>query len=420
MRKGFIFNDSLCVNCKACSAACLLENKWTAHPRNIFTYNNEAVPVMPVINLSLACNHCESAVCMDGCPASAYTRESKTGAILLDDSKCIGCRYCQWNCPYEAPKYDDREKVIVKCNLCYTRVLEGNKPACALACPTGALRFGELSESVRGNHISWFPDKKLNPSIEFTGESAHKPLQIIPERPLYQNLNSKEKKNITSDIPLIIFSFLTTISVANMAISFISGKYPGLVSILPLIIAGLISILHLGRKMRFLRSLSNPLRSPLTREIVSFILFSFFTLLTVFIHSPVLLIISAATGLACLMLIDGVYIFSERSKEAFLKSGQTLLSSLIIISFLTGSILPFIFIALIKLTLSVYLIRIVDPYFNLRFFRMAFLIIPGMSLFLNSHPDLIVILMFLTGELIDRILFYIDFNPLNISKLINE
>ena len=51
MRNGFIFNHTRCVNCNACSAACILENGWTVHPRNIFTYNSEAENVLPVINL---------------------------------------------------------------------------------------------------------------------------------------------------------------------------------------------------------------------------------------------------------------------------------------------------------------------------------------------------------------------------------
>ena len=74
------------------------------------TFNSEAKHLFPVINLSLACNHCESAVCMEGCPASAYSRETLTGAILLDEKKCIGCRYCQWNCPYDAPKFNSENQ----------------------------------------------------------------------------------------------------------------------------------------------------------------------------------------------------------------------------------------------------------------------------------------------------------------------
>jgi len=165
MREGFIFNHNKCVSCKACSAACILENGWAISPRNIYTYNSEAESSLHLINLALACNHCESAVCMVGCPSSAYKRDPVTGAIILDEIKCIGCRYCQWNCPYDAPKYDHEKKTITKCNLCYNGLKTGRQPACSSACPTGALRFGQLSLQKSYTYYSWFPGKNLEPKF---------------------------------------------------------------------------------------------------------------------------------------------------------------------------------------------------------------------------------------------------------------
>jgi hypothetical protein len=80
--------------------------------------------------------------------------------------------------------------------------------------------------------------------------------------------------------------------------------------------------------------------------------------------------------------------------------------------------------ALIKLGLFVY--RQIINKLNrsdsaFRFLRVAFLVVPGMSLILhNSIPENFIIIVFLTGELFDRILFYIDFNPVNINSLIEE
>ena len=142
MRKGFIFDHNKCVGCGACMASCILENRWTVYPRYVYTYNSEALSSLPLVNLSLACNHCEEPVCLKGCPSGSYFRESLTGAIVIDDRKCIGCRYCQWNCPYDAPKFDDKKKVIGKCNLCYSGLTEGRSPACTNACP---YRSTELS-----------------------------------------------------------------------------------------------------------------------------------------------------------------------------------------------------------------------------------------------------------------------------------
>ncbi len=160
MRKGFIFNYFNCVNCGACSAACIIENGWPVSRREIFTYNSEVISVAPVINISLACNHCEIPVCLKGCPSDAYHMDHVTGSVIIDDEKCIGCRYCQWNCPYNAPIYDVNEKVIMKCNLCHKGLIEGRLPACAAACPTGALNYDILPDQISNNILQWFPEKE--------------------------------------------------------------------------------------------------------------------------------------------------------------------------------------------------------------------------------------------------------------------
>jgi len=86
--------------------------------------------------------------------------------------------------------------------------------------------------------------------------------------------------------------------------------------------------------------------------------------------------------------------------------------------------IPFVFIALIKLFTSVYNLyknRRKQIYFELRFIRISFLIVSGISLLSKiSYSELPVIILFLTGELLDRILFYIDFYPMNINQIIEE
>jgi Fe-S-cluster-containing dehydrogenase component/DMSO reductase anchor subunit len=427
MRNGFIFNHNKCVGCNACSAACILENRWTVHPRNIFSYNSDAEISLPIINLSLACNHCESAICMKGCPASAYSREPITGAILIDDIKCIGCRYCQWNCPYDAPKFDSENKTIAKCNLCYSGLIEGRQPACSSACPTGALSFGQLNESDSGNGYSWFPDKKLNPAIEFTAKQNNTSLKIVPKN-IYgqkESKENKEEKNISDELSLIIFSFLATLSVSTMISSFVEGVFPQKMIFIPvLFLTGVVSFFHLGRKLRSWRSVMNLRNSPLSREIAAFIVYIVISFVTVFSHVPGLLIASSITGLVFLMLIDSVYIYADRSKSVFLHSGQTFISALIIVSFVSGVVVPFVFIALIKLISSfhgLYIKKANNNNFGIRILRIAFLIVPGINIILHiSHTDLIIVSIFLIGELLDRILFYIDFNPLNINTLIEE
>ena len=427
MRKGFVFNHNKCVKCMACSAACILENGWTVHPRNIYSYNSEADLLIPVINLSLACNHCESAVCMKGCPVSAYSREPETGAVLLDDTKCIGCKYCQWNCPYDVPKYDPGSGTMAKCNFCYNGLIEGLQPACSSACPTGALSYGLLSEQYSSNSFSWFPDKSIGPAIEFTAKPVNASLKIIPENNFSEKViePAKKHKNISPEFSLIIFSFLSTISVAEILTSFIKGEFPDKKIFLPVLLtAGLVSFFHLGRKLRSWRSVINIKGSPLSREITAFIVYSVTSLLTVFFLIPGLLITSAIAGLFFMLMIDSVYFFADRSKKVIIHSGQTFISALLIGSFLSGSVLPFTFIALIKIALSVYNLsssKLHGTNFSLRFTRIALLIVSGASMISHiSYNDNLIVFLFLAGELFDRIIFYIDFNPPDINRLIYE
>jgi Fe-S-cluster-containing dehydrogenase component/DMSO reductase anchor subunit len=425
MAEGFLFNHNLCVGCRACSAACIMENGWTFAPRVIYTSNSSASSFLPVINISLACNHCKKAVCLEGCPAAAYFRDPATGAVIIDDSKCIGCRYCQWNCPYDAPKYLAQQGVIGKCNFCNTKLQKGLSPACTSACPTGALAYGPTGRTSVEKQANWFPEKSLEPALKLTG-SEPVPLQIFPSG-RFENETDKNcdgQAEIPSEWSLVAFSFLTILSVAKNISAIISGDFPAVFQFLVIIvIAGLLSLFHLGKKERAWRAILNVKSSPLSWEIILFILYSITGTAAVTLQIPMLLIISSVTGLALLLAIDNIYIFTDNRKPVYLHSGQAFLTGLIVVSFITGMKLPFAFIAAIKLIASLFSMNInrnEKAKYSLRFIRSAVLVISGTSLISNiSYPETPVLLLFLTGELIDRILFYVDFKPLNIKSLIN-
>ncbi|TAL74098.1 MAG: 4Fe-4S dicluster domain-containing protein, partial [Bacteroidetes bacterium] len=216
MSKGFIFDCNKCVACNTCSAACILENGWSIYPRKIYTYNSEVILGLPHTNLSLACNHCDTAVCLDVCPSGSLYREPITGAVIMDEKKCIGCKYCQWNCPYDALKYISEKGIVGKCNLCYSELIKGGSPACATSCPTGALNFGDIAQIKTENIPLWFPDKKLKPAIRFSTRQKDIPLRVIPEN-LFEpeiTISGDKVKGVKAELSLVAFSFLTTLSVA--------------------------------------------------------------------------------------------------------------------------------------------------------------------------------------------------------------
>jgi Fe-S-cluster-containing dehydrogenase component len=423
MASGFIFNSNKCVNCGSCAAACVVENGWQVRPRNIITYNSEAAPLVPLFNLSMACNNCETPACLEGCPASAYFREPSTGAVVIDDSRCIGCRYCLWNCPYDAPKIDSRTRVIGKCNLCFNLIKQNLNPACASSCPTGALSYGELPGRAEKFPV-WFPEKNLNPSVYFSGLPPDEPLKIEPLK-IFRNEPIPEpisESTISHDWSLIIFTFLATLSSSITVSSFLRAEFvadplPALL----ILISGIVSLLHLGKPSRAWRAVFNIRKSPLSREIALFILFSLFSVSAFFLQLPILLIAASISGTMLLFVIDSVYIFSDRRISLFLNSGQTLITMLIIASFF-GDFLPaFLFAAGVKLILSSYSLFYdikSGLKFKLRYVRIAILVI--VMIFIGSgslirEPGLVAV--FLTGELLDRILFYLDFDPVNIKTL---
>jgi hypothetical protein len=162
----------------------------------------------------------------------------------------------------------------------------------------------------------------------------------------------------------------------------------------------------------------------LSREIAAFIVYGSVSALAVITHIPGFLLVSSITGLIFLMLIDSVYIYADKRRSVFLHSGQTFISALIIVSFFSGILLPFVFIATIKLVSSIYRLSVKKlnaTDFGIRFLRIAFLIVPGINMILHaSTTDIFIFFIFLTGELLDRIIFYLDFNPLNINTLIDK
>jgi|WetSurMetagenome_2_1015567.scaffolds.fasta_scaffold03296_8 Fe-S-cluster-containing dehydrogenase component/DMSO reductase anchor subunit len=427
MSKGFLFDHTRCVACNACTAACILENGWSIHPRVVYSYNSEAFQSLPVLNLSLACNHCETATCLEGCPSASYFRDTLTGAVIIESTRCIGCKYCKWNCPYDAPKFDTENRVIEKCNFCYTLLNDSISPACTTSCPTGALKFGDLTDTVSENIPPWFPDKQLNPSIKFISGMNEIPLRIFPEESFERGIQQSllKTKSITGELSLLLFSFLTTLSVGILISSLIWGTFPSIiVQSTFLLLAGLISLSHLGKPLRAWRAVINLKRSPLSREIVLFGIYFLISLITVFFQLPGMLIVSSMIGLILLISIDSVYVYSDKRKSTILHSGQAFLTSLLIVSFLTRSILPFVFIAIIKLISSSYLMIINKNngmFPGIRFVRIALLIITGSCLVSSiSSTDPVLISLFLTGEFIDRLIYYYDFDPVNIQTLINK
>jgi formate dehydrogenase iron-sulfur subunit len=99
-----------------------------------------------------SCQHCIEPACVGVCPVTAITKLSN-GAVVINEKKCIGCRYCFQACPWKVPQFDFDKRVTRKCHLCYNRtLLNYQKPACVAACPVGALAFDYKHEIILEAH----------------------------------------------------------------------------------------------------------------------------------------------------------------------------------------------------------------------------------------------------------------------------
>jgi formate dehydrogenase iron-sulfur subunit len=91
------------------------------------------------------CKHCTHAACLDVCPTGALFR-TEFGTVVVQQDVCNGCGYCQSACPYGVIERRQGDGRAWKCTMCYDRLHDGLEPACAKACPTDSIQFGELDE----------------------------------------------------------------------------------------------------------------------------------------------------------------------------------------------------------------------------------------------------------------------------------
>ena len=139
-----------CCACGACAIACMDQNDVDIPAgerpfRTVFRQEPERIGACASY-YSVACMHCDNALCVLACPVGCLYKDEATGLTLFDNTDCIGCHSCAMACPFGAPAFGANGKMR-KCDGCVERLRAGEEPACVRVCPTGALtlaRDGEI------------------------------------------------------------------------------------------------------------------------------------------------------------------------------------------------------------------------------------------------------------------------------------
>jgi Fe-S-cluster-containing dehydrogenase component/DMSO reductase anchor subunit len=418
MKSGFIFDTGKCVGCRACSAACRLRNNFTSQTRVIHDWNDELLPGIPVFHISLACNHCTEADCMKGCPSGAYRREGT--AVVIEPDRCIGCRYCVWNCPYDAPCYTDRG-VVEKCHLCYEDLRSGDNPACTNACPTGALSYGVLPEAMTPVP-GWFPSG-MKPSVDIRGITEAQSPEVFTGYVFTNNPVASYAKPRSPEWSLVAFTFIAMVFASLVSSSMFTGNILQNWYVVALIVtAGVLSLFHLGRPASAWKAVLNPVSSPLAREIIFFGIFSALALASSLTRAPILNAAASITGIFLMFSIDLVYMMPERKRSV--KSGQVFPGFLLLTAYFSGSMLPFTLIAAVKIISAFRKMagkNKTEEDMFLLFVRVAFLTIAWSGLITGvAMAGPVITALILVGEFADRTLFYRDFSPENMKNNMTE
>ncbi|WP_315969744.1 DMSO/selenate family reductase complex B subunit [Cellulomonas timonensis] len=292
---GFYFDQTLCTGCKACQVACKDKNDLPVGVtwRRVAEYSGGTwqqegdtfTPNVFTYYTSISCNHCDEPACVQVCPTTAMHKDEH-GIVTIDDGKCVGCRYCEWACPYGAPQYDKNAGVMTKCDLCIDRVNAGEQPACVAACPSRALEFGEIEElRAKYGDTAAIGVQNARPHHDPPQPGHHPP----PRRPAHRPRHRRHRQprgdlmNV-HELPLVAFTILAQMSVGSFVIlglvqlSLVRThgqeavdklSIPALYAIGPAMVLGLAgSMLHLGDPFNALNAINHLGSSWLSREIL--------------------------------------------------------------------------------------------------------------------------------------------------------
>ncbi len=147
MLKSLHIDAGKCTGCRQCEMACSYVNEGSFNPAKsrikVFEFHAEGrfVPY--------TCTQCSDAWCAQACPVDAISLDTATGAQVVSNDLCVGCKVCTIACPFGTVNYAQSTGKVIKCDLC------GGDPACATACPTDAITYIDADATGYDRMRAW-------------------------------------------------------------------------------------------------------------------------------------------------------------------------------------------------------------------------------------------------------------------------
>jgi formate dehydrogenase beta subunit len=228
--KVMLIDVSKCTACRGCQVACKQWNRLPAektqqrgthqNPPDLTpaTWNLVRFTEVPTKDGKFRwlfrkdnCMHCTDPACQRACPVPGCVYKTEEGAVVIDNKKCIGCKYCVNVCPFEIPRYDDATNKVYKCTLCYDRISQGQVPACVKTCAPGAVTFGPKDQMIARAYAR---AKVLGGDTMVYGDKYVKGTHVIYVLP--EKVRMYEKLAINPSVPISVYlwkDFLKPLSV---------------------------------------------------------------------------------------------------------------------------------------------------------------------------------------------------------------
>ena len=178
----FFIDQSRCIGCQACVAACgeCDTHRGTSMIHLEYVHRPTGVQTAPVV-----CMHCEDPTCAKVCPADAIKQDDDGVVLSAAKPRCVSCSNCVIACPFGVPKMQVSVELMMKCDMCYDRTSVGKKPMCATVCPSEALYYGPRE------YIEKFRRETPVNEFQFGGQTVKTKVNMM---------TSSEKENINVDI----------------------------------------------------------------------------------------------------------------------------------------------------------------------------------------------------------------------------